>query len=185
MKINYKNKICNDHLYLGNKINSNYFEGWYFKHVNKNKKYSLSFIIGISKSNKKEVFIQVIENITNKSYYIKYDIKDFEYSNDPFYIKIKDNYFSLNKIVIDINDKITIKGIINYSNLTKINKNIYSPNIIVSFSYLTNIECNHSIISLRHKLNGQININDNTINFDNETGYIEKGYGNSFSKKYI
>ena len=49
MKINYKNKICNDHLYLGNKINSNYFEGWYFKHVSKNKKYSLSFIIGISK----------------------------------------------------------------------------------------------------------------------------------------
>ena len=117
MKINYKNKICNNHLYLGNKI--------------------------------------------------------------------KNNYFSLDKIVIDIDDKITIKGIINYSNLTKINKNIYSPNIIVSFSYLTNIECNHSIISLRHKLNGQININDNTINFDNETGYIEKGYGNSFSKKYI
>ena len=58
MKINYKNKICNDHLYLGNKINSNYFEGWYFKHVSKNKKYSLSFIIGISKSNKEEVFIQ-------------------------------------------------------------------------------------------------------------------------------
>ena len=31
------------------------FEGWYFKHVSKNKKYSLSFIIGISKSNKEEV----------------------------------------------------------------------------------------------------------------------------------
>ena len=185
MKINYKNKIYNDYLYLGNKINSNYFEGWYFKHVSKNKKYSLSFIIGISKSNKEEVFIQVIENITNKSYYIKYDIKDFEYSNDPFYIKIKNNYFSLDKIVIDIDNKITIKGIINYSNLTKINKNIYSPNIMGPFAYLTNMECNHSVISLRHKLNGQININNNTINFDNGTGYIEKDYGNSFPKKYI
>lgn len=185
MKLNYKNKLHKDYLYLGENENNNYFEGWYFKHTDKENKYSISFIVGVSKSEKPESFIQIIDSIQNKSYYIKYNLEDFKFSNDPFYIKIKDNYFSLDKIIVNINDKVNIKANIEYGKLTKINKNYYSPNIMGPFAYLTFLECNHSVISLRHKLNGSVKIGNQNINFTNGTGYIEKDYGTSFPEKYI
>ena len=101
--------------------------------MDKDNKYSISFIVGICKSEKSESFIQIIDNIKNKSYYIKYKLGDFEFNNNPFYIKIKNNYFSLDKIIININDKVNIKANIYYDKLTKIKKSIYSPNIMGHF----------------------------------------------------
>ena len=101
--------------------NRNYFEGWYFK--NSNGVDNISFIPGISINNKKkEAFIQVITN--NKSYYFSYDIDCFSYNENPFYIKIKDNYFSIDNIHIDINDinqDICIYGDIGYYDSININ----------------------------------------------------------------
>ena len=34
LKLNYKNKLHKDYLYLGENENNNYFEGWYFKNTN-------------------------------------------------------------------------------------------------------------------------------------------------------
>lgn len=102
--------------------NKNYFEGWYFKNTKGNN--NISFIPGINiNKHEKKAFIQVITNDT--SYFINYDIKDFTYNNNPFYIKIKDNYFSKDKIHIDIKDKdIVIKGDIDYSNSKNITTSI-------------------------------------------------------------
>lgn len=62
----------------------NYFEGWYLKNTNKEK--GISFIPGINiDEDGKKAFIQVITN--KNSYYIDYDISDFEFGIDPFYIQ--------------------------------------------------------------------------------------------------
>lgn len=63
----------------------NYFEGWYFK--NTNYKEGISFIPGIHiGDNGKKAFIQIITN--NDSYYVNYNICDFKYNFNPFYIQI-------------------------------------------------------------------------------------------------
>ena len=180
--------IKNQEVFQGQKFlntNKNYFEGWYFKHSSRNN--SIAFIPGINISNKtKKAFIQVITN--DLSFYIDYDIKDFYYSNNPFYIKIKDNFFSKEKININIIDEkqnIKIKGKITYSNNQNIKKTFYSPNIMGPFSYLSFMECNHAILSMKNKLNGTLTINNNKINFNNGIGYIEKDWGCSFPKSYI
>lgn len=53
------------------------------------------------------------------------------------------------------------------------------------FSYIPFMECNHAIISMQNTINGFININNETINFNNDKGYIEKDWGCSFPKSYI
>ena len=126
--------ITNPELFQGEKYlnkNKNYFEGWYFKHTSD--KLNISFIPGISINKKiKKAFIQIITN--NASYNVDYNIEDFTYSNNPFYIKIGKNYFSKEKIHIDINDKsqkLIIYGDIKYTNIKNIKSTKISPNIMI------------------------------------------------------
>lgn len=165
--------------------NKDYFEGWYFK--NSNGKDTISFIPGINISNKnKQAFIQVITN--NSSYFIPYNINEFKYSVSPFYIKIGNNFFSKEKIYIDIKDaekNISIYGNIKYSNTKNINTNLLNPNIMGPFSYIPFMECNHAILSMKSNTYGSININNTELNFNQGLGYIEKDWGCSFPKSYI
>lgn len=168
-----------------NKINNAncYFEGWYFKHSGKD--YSISFIPGIHIENgRKSAFIQVITN--SSSYYISYPFHEFEFSYNPFSITIGNNFFSLDYINIDIQDKnINIGGKLYYKNHTKIRKNLLNPNIMGPFSFITFMECNHAILSMKHEISGFLTINNNKYDFNNCIGYVEKDWGSSFPTSYI
>ena len=165
--------------------NKNYFEGWYFKNTNNDN--GISFIPGINiDGNLKESFIQVITNTS--SYFIKYDINDFKFNFDPFYIRVGDNYFSKDSVHVNIKDNhqdINIVGDIYYMNNKNIDTNIFSPNIMGPFSYIPFMECNHAILSMKNEAHGLVYINNDKLNFDNGTGYIEKDWGYSFPKSYI
>lgn len=178
----------NPELFQGNNYlnkKKNYFEGWYFK--NTNSKNGISFIPGINiDDTKSKAFIQVITN--NTSYFVNYNIKDFEFDYEHFCIKIGSNIFSKEGIKIDIEDKsqnLKIYGNITYSNSKNINTNIFTPNIMGPFSYIPFMECNHAIISMQNDINGFISLNDQIIKFNNDKGYIEKDWGCSFPKSYI
>jgi tocopherol cyclase len=169
--------------YLGKK--KNYFEGWYFKNTNIQK--GISFIPGINIDDTgAKAFIQIITN--NMSYFVNYNINDFKFNDNPFCIRIGNNSFSKEDININIEDKsqnLKIYGNIKFSNIKNINTNIFAPNIMGPFSYIPFMECNHAIISMENTINGFININDETIQFNNNKGYIEKDWGCSFPKSYI
>lgn len=180
--------IKNPELFQGEKrvkTNNNYFEGWYFKNTN-NKK-GISFIPGINiNEQEKKAFIQIITN--DSSYFVNYNIEDFKYNSKPFYIKIGNNFFSKNKIHIDIKDKtqnLIIFGDIRYTESQNINTNFLNPNIMGPFSYIPFMECNHAILNMKTIANGFININNNKIKFENSIGYMEKDWGSSFPKSYI
>lgn len=165
--------------------NRDYFEGWYFKNTNNDD--GISFIPGISINNKKmKAFIQIITN--DSSYYVNYDIKDFEYSFNPFYIRIDKNYFSLDNIHIDIIDdsqNLFVYGDVGYTDNINIDTSKWNPNIMGPFSYVPFMECNHAILSMKGNTSGLININGEDINLNNGISYIEKDWGYSFPKSYI
>ena len=163
--------------------NKDYFEGWYFKNTNKEK--GISFIPGINiENNKPQAFVQVITN--DKSYFVNYDIGEFDYNHHPFMIKVGNNIFSKEGIHIDIKaEDININGDIKYSNNKNIDTDFMNPNIMGPFSYVPFMECNHAILSMQNNTNGLININDYEMKFDNDMGYIEKDWGISFPKTYI
>ncbi|MCL2860506.1 MAG: hypothetical protein FWF46_08200 [Oscillospiraceae bacterium] len=142
--------------------------------------------MGISlEKDDKHAFIQVISN--NFSEYIKYNFSEFACCNNPFYVKIGDNYFSKEGISININNEnIKIYGEVKYSNLIGIKKSKSSPNIMGPFAYCGFLECYHGVISLYHNVSGSFKlIADNkeiTYNFSNDVRIYGKRLGNKVPK---
>lgn len=58
-------------------------------------------------------------------------------------------------------------------------------NIMGPFSAFPFMECHHGVISLHHKINGKLNINNQDIVIEGGNGYIEKDWGTSFPKTYL
>ena len=169
---------------------NNFFEGWYYKQVSLDEKNIISFIPGVSlNETESHSFIQVLMFDGDKklsAYNIKYSLDDFKTNDNPFEVWIKDNYFSEKKMIINIdNEDLKINGQIEFENLVSIKTSKVNPDIMGVFSYIPNMECNHGIISMNHYLLGQLNVNNETIDFDGGKGYIEKDWGTSFPKEYI
>lgn len=164
---------------------SNYFEGWYFKISNGID--VISFIPGINIENGNySSFIQIITK--KNSYFLRYSFQDFSFSNSPFFIKIANNFFSLNEINININNSfqmLNIEGNIHFYNCTSISSNFFAPNIMGPFSYFPFMECNHAVLSMKSSVSGSLNFNGNLINFNNGAVYIEKDWGTSFPSSYV
>ncbi|MDR2074532.1 MAG: hypothetical protein LBP36_04170 [Oscillospiraceae bacterium] len=145
-----------------------FFEGWYFKHQNKND--TISIIPGVCHD---KAFIQIVTD--EGSYNIDFDKNEFSKGEN---IKIDKNIFSFSGMEIDINKPdFKIKGKINYSNLTPIKYDIMGP-----FKFLP--QCRHGIISMHHSLNSYVDINDRHFDLNGGTGYIEKDSGCSFPERY-
>lgn len=186
------NKHYNKTIFQGKKFSSSkrYFEGWYYKQVNHEANYTISFIPGISYNKiDPHCFIQcIICNEKNElsSHYLKYDLSKFSYNNFPFSVKINNSIFSKEGINIDIEDsEIKVKGNLFFEKLEPLPVSKLSPNIMGIFSYIPKMECNHHIISMKHKIIGSLIVNDKTIDLANGFGYIEKDWGTSFPSEYI
>ena len=167
------------------KRNKNYFEGWYYKNTSQHD--CISFIPGICINGlQKHAFIQIITDKT--SYYIKYDIHDFYFDPNNFYIKIKNNIFTKDEIFINIIDnkqQLSIHGHITYHHIQNIKTSLMKPNIMGPFSYFSFLKCHHAIITMKSIINGKIQFLDQTLMFQNDCGYIEKDWGSSFPQTYI
>lgn len=189
----YFKKIIHPEYFQGNKKKTNYFEGWYYKCVSPDGLYTLAFIPGISmNSSDPHAFVQLFIShdleIETKlsSYYFRYDVKEFTYGHDDFFVKIGNNYFSKEKIDIElINNELNVFGSLKISHITPINHSIFTPNIMGFFGYFNFMECYHGIVSMTHQLSGLLTINQQEIMFNDGKGYIEKDWGKSFPRAYV
>ncbi len=189
----YLKKLKHPEYFQGNKKKKNYFEGWYYKLVNAKGDHTIALIPGISLNLKDphafiQVFISKTEGQKTKlsSYYLRYNKDDFSYGYQDFFVKIGPNYFSKEKISIDVkNDKFSLFGIISLHDLTPIQTSFLSPNIMGGFGYLGFMECYHGIVSMDHRLDGSFKLSGEIISFDDGKGYIEKDWGRSFPRAYV
>ena len=157
-------------------MKKDYFKGWYFKCTTKNK--TIAFIPAYHCSNhKKTASLQVItdDSVFNIPFY------SLEYCEKPLCVKLGKCKFSENGIKLNIkNDKLTIQGELQFHQLTPIRYNIMGP-----FQFIPFMQCKHSVYSMKHRIDGQITVNGQQLNFKNEIGYIEGDCGRSFPKQYI
>jgi len=185
-----KTKKSNPSYFQGNKERKNYFEGWYFKMVSADGQSILSVIPGISLSTTGEeqhAFIQVINGKTGSTSYHTFAIADFSFSTKEFAIKIGENYFSENRVILNIDDKagsligdITMVNQIPYSDRKRGKKRIMGW-----YGKLSFLECYHGVVSLTHHLKGQLHGDDRVYQFDSGKGYIEKDWGSSMPSAWI
>lgn len=161
-----------------------YFEGWYFKVVDHTEKKAFAFIPGIAMDGdgNSQGFIQVLNGKKSTSIYRRFDPSDFVPSPGKFELRILDNFFSENKIRLNLPE---VKGELYFSENVKWPKRWYSPGIMGPYSFAPFMECYHGIVSMDHRISGTLRVDGEEIDFDNGRGYIEKDWGHSFPDAYV
>jgi hypothetical protein len=89
------------HLFFcqGGPRKTGYFEGWYFKHVSRDRRSVFALIPGISHSPAgSKSFVQVIDGATGATRWHTFPFSAFSFSREKSEIRVADNTFSLDGI---------------------------------------------------------------------------------------
>jgi hypothetical protein len=180
-------RIFKPEVFQGNLRKKHYFEGWYFKNVTEDQSYTFSFIPGVSLvENDLHAFIQIINGFTGDTDYVRYPVNTFKWDKRKLFLQVGSSTFTESGIILNIiSEHINLTGQINFSNIIKYPKSIFSPGIMGWYSFIPFMECNHGIFSVNHDLHGEISIYGKVIDFNNGKGYIEKDWGISFPEAWI
>lgn len=184
-------KKKNTALFQGNKKRKKYFEGWYFKMVADEGAAILSVIPGISLSaqgDTNHAFIQIIDGITAETDYHTFPIEAFHFSEKNFVVRIGENYFSKDSLILNIhNESSAISGRIYMDSQVELipGKAAKKKSIMGWYRFVPFMQCYHGVVSLDHNLKGSISIKGETHNFDNGVGYIEKDWGRSMPSSWV
>ncbi len=182
-----KNKLqalFNAEQYHGWGKNKRYFEGWYYKVLNKAEDKAFAFIPGIAmdENGAQQAFIQVLDGKKLTAAYHKYDFNQFKPAAGKFAVEIANSFFQRESIQLDLPN---IKGKLTFHNQVPWSSSWYSPNIMGPFSFVPFMQCYHGILSMNHRIEGTLTIDDEPINFTGGKGYMEKDWGRSFPSGYI
>jgi hypothetical protein len=176
--------LWNPDMYHGWSKDKNYFEGWYLKVVDPLGKVSLAFIPGISfdKEGKRTAFIQVLDGLNAKSHFYAFDAREFNADEKRFSIQVGNNLFSSTEMKVDLPQ---FTGHLKFENPVPWPANNYGPGVMGWYSFVPFMQCYHGVVSMDHRLEGALNVYEESINFKNGRGYIEKDWGRSFPKAWI
>ena len=174
-------------LFQGSLKQNKYFEGWYFKHVSKDLDQVYSFIPGISLNpSNPHTFIQIINGLTGETSYIEYPVSEFTFSKKEFRVEVNDSVFTAQGIVLNINSpQLSVTGRLSYSGNVKYPSSALAPCIMGWYSFVPFMECKHGVVSVTHRIDGTITVNNRQFDFSNGKGYIEKDWGKSFPESWI
>ena len=155
-----------------------YFCGWYFKCQSNDHSLAVIPAFHISK-NKRSCSVQIITDTS--AWNVDYPYEDFSQQTGRFDISIKDNHFRSKGINLFINTpSLSVSGALSFGEFTSIRYDIMGP-----FHYVPFMECRHSVVSMKHTVDGSLNINGKAYSFNYAAGYIEGDRGYSFPKRYI
>ncbi len=174
-------------VFQGNLKDKKYFEGWYFKNVSRDLGHVYSFIPGISLNPENpHCFIQVINGLTGNTQYIEYPVSSFKFSKKEFLVQVGDSVFTTDSMVLNIDSPlIKVSGRLGYSGSVKYPTSLLSPGIMGWYSFVPYMECKHGVVSVSHRIDGALTINNITLDFSGGKGYIEKDWGSSFPESWI
>ncbi len=173
-------------VYQGRRNPKRYFEGWYYKHVDRSGAHIWSIIFGISHSVDPHSFIQVIEGKTGETEYIRFEKERFTFEKDHLWVSVGKNTITDHSVEMDLHgEKFTITGKLHYSGTHPFPQKLLAPGIMGWYTYAPFMECYHGVVSMNHQLEGSLNINGKVIDFTGGKGYIEKDWGRSMPSDWI
>ena len=182
-------KLFQPEVFQGNLKKKNYFEGWYFKLVSKDHKHKYSIIPGVylaAEQNKSHCFVQVFNSEADAVNYHRYPINAFKAQKDRFEIQVGPNTFKTDQIFLAIDDELgKVQGSLNFENLNPWPVRFFSPGAMGWFAWVPFMECYHGVVSMDHTIQGNLNIDNNVLDFSEGTGYIEKDWGKQFPSAWI
>ena len=97
---------------------------------------------------------------TQNSITMNIHLSKFWADKEKFEIKIDKNSFSLNNIILDMdNGKTEIKAQMNFENIIPWPVTRFSPGVMGIYAFIPFLECYHGVLSLNHKITGYVEIN--------------------------
>ena len=171
-------------LYQGWGKNENYFEGWYFKLVDCENDMALAFIPGISKQSdgSGHSFVQILDGLACKSYYLEYALEEFNPSPNELLIEIGPHRFSETGLIVDSDE---VNADVNFGKWSHLPSKLGRPGIMGWYSYMPFMECYHGLGSFHHGFTGNLSIGGRNYESRKGIGYVEKDWGTSFPKSWI
>ncbi|MCS6834978.1 MAG: tocopherol cyclase family protein [Anaerolineae bacterium] len=164
-----------------------FFEGWYYKVVDKREQARYAFIPGVfihQDPAKTHSFIQVLDGTYGSATYHRF--ATFEAKPHAFNVRIADNHFSTEHIHLNLDDEQgRVCGELHFEGLTPWPVTLASPGIMGWYGWLPVMETYHGVLSLDHRIIGRLEVNGQVIDFTDGRGYIEKDWGTSFPSGYI
>lgn len=154
----------------------NSFYGWYLKCQSDTK--TAAFIPAVHTTQEgKKCSIQVITD--QNTWMVSFPANAYRRYKKT--MKIGENQFGEKGICLDISTpKLTITGKVVFGPLSPLKYDIMGPFCFVPF-----LECRHSVMSMRHRVNGSFVMNGEIYQFENSCGYWEGDHGWSFPNKYL
>lgn len=181
--------IRNPDLYHGHNKHGVFFEGWYFKVVDRTGTHRFAFIPGIYKgkdSKSSHSFLQVIDGSTPSYHYHTYPQEVFTAHKKEFRIAVGDNCFSGEGFSLQHdNGGQEIAGEIRLHNRVKWPDTWYRPGSMGYYNFLTFMQCYSQVCCLHADITGTLRINGRQIDFTGGTAYIEKNWGRDFPYGWV
>ena len=154
-----------------------YFKGFYFKQQNKENTTALipSYHIGVNGIRTAQIQVVTEQGAAAAEY------PNYKEDQRKQYLKIGNSFFSSRKIVLDIHtNQLDATGKLYFDNLVAPGYDIMGP-----FRFVPFLECRHSVISMLHRVSGELLVNGCAYHYQNSAGYIEGDRGRNFPSEYL
>lgn len=166
--------------FYGENKSGPYFEGWYFRcQTRQGPSLALIPAMHIRTDGQISTSIQVITE--DRAWWLDYPACSFSAEVASLCIRIGNNIFSEEGLLLEIGrEDFSLRGKVKFGPFHDLKNDIMGP-----FRWLPNMECVHSVISMRHSLQGQLELNGRILDLNGGTGYIEADRGRSFPEAYL
>ncbi len=165
--------------YHGTGHRGSYFEGWYLKHQGAEGELAVIPAFHQGKKGTGAASIQVITREGSRMF--SFPKGSFEAWPDLFQVRVGNNWFSRDGVHLDLEDEeISLKGELRYGPFSPLKTDLMGP-----FRFLPGLQCVHGVLSMGHRVDGELSLNGETSLFSNAMGYIETDRGRSFPRTYL
>jgi len=171
----------------GHGVRRRFFEGWYVKLVTADRSQRWAVIPGVFRGldggATDEAFVQVLDGLTGRSWYHRYEPGAFTASARGFHVRVGGNRFGTDGIELDLPG---LRGRIDFTGpLEPWPVTAKQPGIMGWYGLVPFMECFHGIVSFGHGLRGTLEIDGERHDFTGGRGYIEKDWGRAFPDGYV
>lgn len=152
--------IWKPEIFHGRKKKKDFFEGWYFKMVDRSEKNAYVVIPGVSITRdplKSHAFVMFLSAREQRMHYFKYPLDEFKTSDKNFELTTGRSSFSIHEMSLNIEqggDRISAQ--ISFKNTYPWPVKFLSPGVMGWYAFVPGMECYHGILSMDHTIEGFI-----------------------------
>ena len=176
-------------IYHGHGKKPPFFEGWYYKLVDRSEVHRFAIIPGIFLDNdpgRHHAFIQVLDGRTGEATYHRYAAREFWAAEGELDLRIGPNRFTAEHLSLHLDSQdMRMDGELQFHSVTPWPVTLTSPGIMGWYAWIPFMETYHGVVSLDHEIEGSLAVGHEQLDLTGGRGYTEKDWGRSFPSAWI